>query len=219
MSGVMTIDTYVNYWQKARATGWLWHPDDRGALDALIDTDFNLRCLVGPYMGPLKTAKVIFTFINSGDGDDSEPRPGDVKRHGAIIGGEAPLPADSLGTGGMRWTVEKLAAFGLEFDEAADKVAFVNQVAYRSKTSDRLQRTLPSAVKANEFIVNTLFPLARSNERIVVVCWGARFLGLPRVHEYESLYAVKFPRKGSSLPNDENHDAAVRSVQAAVRCP
>jgi hypothetical protein len=62
-----------------------------------------------------------------------EPQEGVRKLMAHGLGGDAPLPTFATHPAGREWTKHRFAQFGLSYDVASWKVAFVNLIPYRSR--------------------------------------------------------------------------------------
>jgi hypothetical protein len=226
-----TSDNFFDFWARAIASvsasaGTQVHPDDRVTL-ATNSHEFVLDALIGPWMGPLRTAPVVLLTLNGGIGDG-----GEVERREASfpdarawmaknLEGNSSLPSFATNPGGRRWTEGKLAQFGLSYESAASKVSFVNLIAYRSKNGAkdmRMADRLPSSLMLKSWMRDTLFPEAEAGRRIVVCLRSARPWGLdPETPTRgESLFVPKFNRQAIMC---YGHDGgAMRDkIGAAVR--
>jgi hypothetical protein len=130
---VVTTENFLRFWAKAIPSLQI-HPDDAHALNGNRHL-LALDTLVGPFMGPVRTAPVVLLTLNGGFNG--------IERHEATIPavreamarnlhGDAPLPSFATNPLRREWTERRLAQFGLSYEAAASNVAFVNLIPYRS---------------------------------------------------------------------------------------
>ena len=135
----MTSTTdYLAFWSKAIPNLHV-HPDDEAALKS-TPHKFALDTLVGPWMGPIRTAPVVILMLNggmAGNGEEARAAQMPTARESMAhnLTGDAPLPNwEGIGNpAGREWTTRRLNQFGVSYKAASDKVAFVNLIPYRSK--------------------------------------------------------------------------------------
>jgi len=170
MAAITTITTerFLQFWSKV-TDDLCVHPDDAAML---CDNRHRLET-IGPFMGKIKTAPVVFLTLNPGSsGVESREAQTPSVREGMkrILGGDAPLPSFETNREGRKWTQRILTQFGVRYESAADKVAFINLVPYRSKgfTDHKLITRLHSVSMVRRWTQDTLFREARAGERIVV---------------------------------------------------
>jgi hypothetical protein len=195
---MVTTDEFLQFWAKAIPSLQV-HPDDVYALNGNRHT-FELDALVGPWMGPLRTAPVVILTTNG------KTNPNGVERYEATIPsareemarnlqGHAPLPSFATNPGGRKWTAEKLAQFdNLSYEDAAPKVAFVNLMPYRSRDGrdKHMVKLLPSCRLLKAWARDTLFREAEAGKCVVVCLRAARDWGLMRgTQRGQSLFAPK----------------------------
>lgn len=198
---MVTTEDFLQFWAKAIPSLQV-HPDDDIALKSHRHT-LELDTLVGPFMGPVRTAPVVLLTLNPGSSgvEQNEAKMPDVRELVARNpGGEAPLPTFETNPEGLKWTASRLAQFGLSYEVAKLKVAFVNLMPYRSKAGAkdmRMSGCLESVRLVRAWARDTLFREAEAGNRVVVCLRSAREWGLePDSQRGRSLFTPKFPRGG-----------------------
>jgi hypothetical protein len=214
---MVTTEDLLRFWAKAIPSLQI-HPDDAEALKSNRHT-LALDTLVGPWMGPLRTAPVVLLTLNGGfsgvERDEAKmPAVRELMAHN--LGGDAPLPTFATNPGGREWTERRLAQFGLSYEVASSKVAFVNLIPYRSREGARdlhMLERLESVHLVRAWAHDTLFPEAEAGKRAVVCLRSARAWGLePDTQRGLSLFTPKFNRAGFML-----HGPMRETVSFAVR--
>jgi hypothetical protein len=198
-----STDDLVQHWAKAIPDLHI-HPDDAEALRTKRH-QFELGALVGPWMGPIRTAPVVLLYLNPGlagtgeevtSAQDPEVREAMVRN----LAGDAPLPSWKGNPAGLGWTDSKLKQFGVTYESASSKIAFVNLIPYRSAEGSkdaRMSKCLESSRLMLTWANDTLFPEARAGERIVVCLQSAHLWNLQTgTREGEALYAPPKTRQG-----------------------
>jgi hypothetical protein len=221
-----TTETVLQHWMKATPDHLHIHPDDAVALRSNSHA-FELDTLVGPWMGPIRTAEVVLLYLNpgvnrAGTGEevmaaqDSDVRAEMIQN----LHGSAPLPSFKSNPKGYKWTTEKLEQFGVSYAAASSKVAFLNLMPYRSDDGSKdahMRKRLKSSLLMLEWAQDTLFPEARSGKRVVVCMRSARLWGLQNGQRYgEALYAPETNRSGYIL-HRPTRGPAREEVAKAVR--
>jgi hypothetical protein len=180
-----TTENFLDFWARAIPSLKI-HPDDAATLNG-NHHQLALDTLIGPWMGPLRTAPVVLLTLNGGIADG-----GAVERYEATLAtsrewtarnlrGDLSLPNFATNPAGRKWTEGKLAQFGLSYETAASKVAFVNLIPYRSREGAkdmRMADRLPSSRLVKAWARDTLFPEAEAGKRVVVCLRSARPWGL-----------------------------------------
>ena len=133
---MVTTEDFLQFWAKAIPSLHV-HPDDAAELGR-NHRALALDTLVGPFMGPVRTAPVVLLTLNGGlAGTGEEKRaaqiPSEREATARNLGGDAPLPAWANNPAGRVWTVKHLKQFYLGYDTASTKVAFINLIPYRSR--------------------------------------------------------------------------------------
>jgi hypothetical protein len=214
---MVTTADFLRFWEKAISNLHV-HPDDAVALETNQHA-LELDTLVGPFMGPVRTAPVVLLTLNPGSSG--------IERHEATVpaardemarnlGGDAPLPTFAVNPGGREWTTRRLRQFGLGYETASSKVAFVNLIPYRSREGANdmhMRKRLESFRMVRAWARDTLFPEAEAGERVVVCLRSAGAWGLePDTQRGLSLFTPRFNRAGFML-----HGTMREKVGAAVR--
>jgi hypothetical protein len=223
-----TTEDLLDFWAKAVPSLHV-HPDDAAELAANHHA-LTTEAFVGPYMGPVRTAPVVLLTLNGGISDNSEcitaPKvPGAREAMADILSGDAPLPEWIGDPTGRVWTTRRLAQFGLSYDAAAPKVAFINLIGYRSKhgaNDMHMAKRLESSRMVRKWAHSTLFPEAREGKRVVVCLRSARAWGLePGTKQGAALFAPRVNRAGYiHLDVREEVGAAVRrAVFSSIGAP
>jgi hypothetical protein len=217
MRRLITTEDLVQFWSKAIPSLQV-HPEDAATLNANRHA-LALDALVGPWMGPIRTAPVVLLTLNgglAGTGEEARAARMPAARESAVntLSGDAPLPDWVGNPAGRVWTQSRLAQFGLSYAAAATKVAFVNLIPYRSKDGafdKHMINRLESCRMVWAWARDTLFPAAEAGERIVVCLRSARDWGLePASQRGKSLFSPKFTRSGYM------HHGAVREIVGTV---
>ena len=221
MNQNMTTDDWLAF--LARATDLCVHPDDAPVLNATRHR-LETNTLIGALMGPVRTARVVFLTLNPGSSgvEAAEAQRPEVREEmRRILGGDAPLPSFKTNPGGRVWTQRILTQFGVRYEAAADKVAFVNLVPYRSGGLDskdrRLIPQLPTVKMVRRWTCDTLFPEARAGKRIVVCIVSHREWGFePGTQQGISLFAPKCTRRQYILLHGPERENIGRLIRLAV---
>src|SRR5262245_10203036 len=113
-----TTRDLLEFW--AKCANLHIHPDDEPALQE-SDHEFRLDALVGPWMGPIRTAPVVLLTLNPGFSgvEMAEAKDPAVREAMACnLGGEAPLPTFATNPGGRKWTERILSRLDLSYQTA-----------------------------------------------------------------------------------------------------
>jgi hypothetical protein len=223
---MVSNENFFGFWSKA-ISSLQEHPDDEAALKT-NPHGFPLDTLVGPWMGPIRTAPVIILTLNGnlvGNGEEARAAQMPVARAFAAhnLTGDAPLPDwHAIGNpAGLGWTTGRLTQFELSYKDAADKVAFVNLIAYKSKDGSkhmnmRMANKLPSSLMMQAWMRDTIFPEAEAGERLVICLRSHRAWDLePGTQRGESLFAPKCTR-GGHMAHGEMREKICLAVRRAV---
>jgi hypothetical protein len=177
-----TTESLLQFWAKAIPSLQV-HPDDVAALDDKRHKHKLARdVLVGPWMGPLRSAPVVLLTLNgklAGVGVEQREAtiPSAREEMARNLLGDAPLPDWRFNRGGREWTEGHFPQFGITYESAAPKVAFINLIAYRSAEGGkdmRMADRLASSRIVRAWARDTLFPEAEAGERVVVCLCQAR---------------------------------------------
>ncbi|HEX5185001.1 MAG TPA: hypothetical protein VFW19_17825 [Allosphingosinicella sp.] len=183
------------------------HPDDETVLSR-VEHGFDLRCLPGPFTGPLKSAPVVLLFIAPGF------EPFDVAHAQSDAGqswyaeqrkGTAPLPSPAEHPTHYRWWTRIVRQFGVGEAAARTGMAVLDMAPYHSSRfrDGALLSALPSCRKSVEWAQEVLFPEAIAGRRAVICLRAAAPWGLRTgaVHG-EALFCPAFNRGGVMLHGD-----------------
>jgi hypothetical protein len=214
-----TTPQLLAYW--ARCTDLHVHPDDETALRENTNA-FRLDALIGPWMGPIKTAPVVVLTLNGGfNGAEVEEAKNPVARRWTAnnLQGASPLPDFAANPLGRVWTQRILGKFGLSYAHAS-AVSFVNLIPYRSYAGAndlRMAERLKSARLVRDWARTTLFPEAETGRRVVVCARSVRAWGLdPSVRQRgQSLFVPRFTRRIDWM-YDQGNGPSREQVTAAV---
>jgi hypothetical protein len=224
---MVTTENFLRFWAKAIPNVQV-HPDDVAALDGNRH-DLARDVLVGPFMGPVRAAPVVLLTLNGGLGKEGvEQReatiPSAREEMARNLLGDAPLPSFATNPGGREWTERLLAQFGLCYESAAPKVAFINLIPYRSMSGSqdmRMAKLLPSSRMVLAWAHDTLFPEGEAGKRVVVCLRSARAWGLDpdTPQRGQSLFTPYFNRRGIMCHVDRNGEPSPmrEKVGTAVR--
>jgi hypothetical protein len=182
------------------------HPADKKVLDRAPHS-FEMGCLPGPYIGPLRVAKVVFLFLSPGfDPKDIEvARSDEGQAHcKAQRTGSASLPSHIEHQAVWLWCNKKIGKLGIDLSKAAGQIAFLNINAYHSKsfTDWHMLAALPSSRVCLSWAQSILFPQAEAGERVVVCLRSANHWGLRYSHREGKLFAPPVNRAGHMLHGD-----------------
>src|SRR5262249_38396980 len=102
---MVTTEDFLKFWAKAVLSLQI-HPDDAAALKGNRHT-LALDALVGPFMGPVRTAPVVLLTLNGGINGVERDEANNPAVRGLMarnLGGDAPLPTFATNPGGREWT-------------------------------------------------------------------------------------------------------------------
>src|SRR5262249_22205335 len=134
------------------------------------------------------------------------------------LGGNAPLPTFATNPKGRVWAEARLRQFGLNYQNAGSKVAFINLIPYRSSEGSKDKKRMIPHLASSRIVLawacDTLFREAESGKRVVVCLRSAKDWGLdPAIPERGLLFTPKVnPRSGYLV-----HGAVREKVCLAVR--
>ena len=220
---MVTTEVFLRFWAKAIPSLQI-HPGDAMALKGNRHT-LALDTLVGPFMGPVRTAPVILLTLNggfSGVERDEAKTPAVRELMARNLRGDAPLPTFATNPAGRKWTESRLAQFGLSYAVASLKVAFVNLIPYRSREGAKdlhMIKRLESARLVRAWAHDTLFREAEAGKRVVVCLRSAGAWGLESdTQRGLSLFTPRFTRAGFMLhgPMREKVSFAVQRTVGLV---
>jgi hypothetical protein len=225
MAAITTITTerFLEFWSKV-TDDLCVHPDDAAVLRDNRHR-FETNTMVGPFMGKVKTAPVVFLTLNPGSsGVESDEAQTPSVREGTkrILGGDAPLPSFETNPEGRKWTQRILTQFGVRYESAVDRVAFINFVPYRSKgfTDHKLITRLHSVSMVRRWTEDTLFREARGGERIVVCIVAHERWGLqPGTTQGVSLFSPQCVPRQYILIHGPDREKIGQLIRRAVFNP
>jgi hypothetical protein len=220
-----TTERLLEHWAKATPDHLHIHPDDSDALRS-NNHQFELGALVGPWMGPLRTASVVLLYLNprihpANTGEEVKSAQNSETREEMIrtLHGSAPLFSFKTNPKGLEWTTARLGQFVITYEAASSKVAFLNLMPYRSTDGSedaRMIKLLKSSRLMLEWANDTLFPEARAGKRIVVCLRSARLWNLQTgTREGEALYAPRVTR-GGFMHRGSMRDEIAKAVRQRV---
>jgi hypothetical protein len=220
----MTTENYINFWSKC--TDLQEHPDDTAVLKAHQHThQLQTSVLIDPWRGPIRTAPVILLTLNGGlvgNGEEAVAAQMPAARASMThnLTGNAPLPNWEGNPAGRGWTERRLNAFGLTYRSAADKVAFVNLISYKSRDGalyKHMASLLPSSRATAAWMRDTIFPEAEAGRRTVVCLVSHRHWTLvPGTKRGKALYAPHTNRRYDLL-YDQKSGPTRQEIEQAIR--
>lgn len=175
----MSTDIF-KFWSRIRPHE-LVHPADRGVLSR-VRHGFDLKCLPGSFMGPLRTAPVVLLYLSPGfseqDYEDAKS-PSARRRCAKQRKGFVSLPSKEDHEPAWKWWTSRTRIFGKP-EDLCNHVAFLNIGAYHSRTfaDAPLLAALPSSRVSLDWAQGVLFPQAIVGRRVVICLRSARFWGL-----------------------------------------
>jgi hypothetical protein len=219
---ISTATDIFEFWERIGATETI-HPADKKTFERLGDDShsFNLRCLPGHFMGPLKTAPVVMLFMSPGysewDEKFAESERG-AAWHSLQRKGTEKLPTDKTDPG-TKWWLERTKCFEPDTELRAQNIAILNIGAYHSKEMKdaELLAALPSSRVSLGWAQEVLFPQAERGERVVICARAAKFWGLSQGEKYPgTLFAPPMVR-GGHMKHGDYRDRAIIAVQSALQ--
>ena len=175
----MSMDIF-QFWSEVGESDKV-HPKDRYVLDR-VRYNFDLKCLPGCFMGPLRTAPVVLLYLSPGwhESDIVEATsPEGCDRHYQRRKGCQSLPGPDDHRATWEWWRARTRVFG-EWEQLRTKIAILNICAYHSKEFEDhpLLVALPSSRVSLEWAQTMLFRQAIDGELTVVCMRAARYWGL-----------------------------------------
>lgn len=169
----MDISDLVSFWrgqQEADREGRWMHRFDRKALDAGPHS-FNLDYPVSPYIGDVLNAPVVILNANGGYDANLTPTEFPDARSTTSYIARVDDPSDS------DWGFVSRYYDDTNYGHlvATGQVVVVNACAYRSPKisrepeNKRIVSRLPSSIFTRRWLVEAVLPMARKNDRLVVV--------------------------------------------------
>ncbi len=196
------------------------HPEDRQVLSRL-DHDFDLNCLITPYRGPLRHARVVLLFLSPGldERDKSHvSERGAAEYYARMRTGNSQLPSKHEHPSAWDWDKKILTQFVRDHEVVRSKVAILNICAYKSVKFNNwhMLTALPSSRVCLNWAQRELFPQAERGERVVVCLRSAKYWGLSKGKRVgHGLFAPVTIRNGL-MQNDDLKQQTVEAVLKAL---
>ncbi len=210
----MTTDIF-SFWEQINPKDYV-HPADSCVLNR-VNHDFCLDCLPGPYMGPLRKAKVVLLYLSPGWNQSDAVDALTVKGQNYYAEqrkGCAELPSPHEHPEASKWLQSRTKIFS-EWKNLRDKIAVLNIGAYHSQNFNDhpLLTALPSCRESVSWAQSTLFPQALQGDRVVVCMRAARYWGLSTGEKYgEALYAPRVT-PGGHMCHGELREEIIQKVK------
>jgi hypothetical protein len=210
------------FWEEA-AAGDTTHPRDRYVLDR-VTHGFDLRCLPGPFSGPLRTAPVVLLYLAPGltqEDIDEAGTPGGQARYARRRSGYQPLEGPEDHMPGWVWWSSRTRIFG-PWQKIREKIAILELSGYHSRkfTNGHVLTALPSSRVALDWAQEILFPMAERGERVVICMRSPHYWGLGKRSRYgKALFVPQVTRGGHMLKTGENgavRDEILAAVQVGI---
>jgi hypothetical protein len=214
-----SMDDIFNFWDGLSGDDARIHPADRKVLTR-VKHSFELGCFAEPFRGPLKTAPVVLLFLAPGlherDLPHSPEAPAFYDRQRA---GRCDLPNEEEHKTARDWAIQVIKQFGVDYESARSKFAFLNIAPYRSKYFHdwNMLAALPSARVALEWAQIVLFQEAEAGTRTVVCLRSRRYWGLTKETRFGTLFAPDSNRGG--LMRGGSREEVVFAVRQAISLP
>lgn len=199
------------------------HPADKDVFERISHHSFSLKCLPGPYRGPLRTARIVLLFLSPGfdKGDENHAKTPEARKHySEQRSGEASLPDATQHRAAEEWIAKVIKQFGIGYEEAraSRALAILNIGAYKSKSFPNwpLLAALPSSRVCLDWAQSVLFREAERGERVVICLRSHDYWGLgtgPPIGK--ALFRPKCNRGGFMLRDER--EQVNRAVQNAIR--
>ncbi len=193
----MTKDIF-SFWGATSRQDHL-HPKDAPVLER-VDHNFDLRCLPGAFIGPLRTAKVVLLSLSPGlsnqDVQEASTKEGQARYH-MQRQGNATLPSKEEHKGAWEWWRSRTKVFWEEegddgWMKIVDKLAILNIGAYHSRNFHHyeLLASLPSSRMSIDWAQSHLFPAAIKQQKTVICLRASSYWGLGKAGKsWGSLYS------------------------------
>lgn len=212
------MNSLIKFWLDVPGNA-TWHPADHDVLHR-VNHGFQLDCLPGPFKGRLLTAPVVLLALSPGylPSDSVHAQTAEGQDYYARSRrGDCDLPSADEHEGSQGWSTRIIKQFGVDYDDARSKIAFVNMGAYKSKdfNDSSMLSALPSSRAAVSWAQSELFPHGEAGDRIVICLRSAKYWGLGEGVFGESLFVPKFTR-GGIMCHGEMRDHIVERVRSAV---
>jgi hypothetical protein len=186
--------------------GQFIHPADRDVLHR-VKHPFDLRCLPGCWLGPLRTAPVVLLYLSPGWSKQDLVHASSsaaVEQWPNRINGRTPLESRDRHHTAWKWWSSRTKHFCEDWQQLQSRVAVLNIGAYHSKTlaETSLLAALPSSRATLDWAQGVLFPEAIGGKRIVVCLRASRFWGLSTgTHYGTGLFCPHVTRGGHMVNN------------------
>lgn len=212
------MNSLIEFWRDVPGDA-TWHPADYDVLHR-VNHGFQLDCLPGPFNGRLKTAPIVLLALSPGylPSDSVYAASAEGQDYYARSrNGDCDLPSAAEHEGSQGWSKRIIKQFGVDYDDARSKIAFVNMGAYKSKNFNDwpMLSALPSCRAALSWAQSDLFPQAEAGDRIVICLRSAKYWGLHEGVFGESLFVPKFTR-GGIMCHGPLRDHIVDRVRGAI---
>ncbi len=196
------------------------HPADKDVFNR-VRHNFDLRCLPGAFVGPLRTSPIVLLYLSPGwdqSDVDEASTPGGQQRYVEQRQGYAPFPSPDKYFGAWKWWSERTRVFG-PWEELQDKVAVLNIGGYHSKKfrDYSLLTSLPSCRVSVDWAQLTLFPEALAGHRVVICLRSASYWGLAKDKVFgKSLYATSVTL-GGHMHKGRLRDEIIKKVKERLK--
>jgi hypothetical protein len=228
-NGDAMSEALFQFWSEAGKVPGLHPRDDADArAAALIRKHFKTECLFGSYMGPLKSAPVVFLYTHPGlaDMDEKIPlNPKDQEINASWRSGTSPLPGPDDHKSAWDWWTNAIRQFDIGAPEAwkdlRNKIAIFNIFAYHCGrlNNPAFSPRIPSCRVAHDWAHQYLFPKARRGDTLVVCMAAATQWGLKRgAPPVGQLFTPEVNPAGLVYKNNEYAVQFRAIVEAAQRC-
>jgi len=192
------------------------HPADRAVFDRVRNHNFDLRCPIGHFSGPLKTAPVVMLYLNPGLSPADYESP-DFESNARRWSGDQVAPTESFHKAAYQWGQSRAKLFG-DYETVRRKLAKLNVGCYHSKDfkDHALLAALPSSRVSIQWAQEVLFPDAIAGRRVVIVMRAASFWGVTLGEVYgRALFAPRTTRGGHMIKGPMR-DQIVTAVRGAI---
>lgn len=202
---IMSHDIF-KFWESVESDDVV-HPADTEVLSRLKET-FSFPT---PYVGPLRTAKVVFLYLSPGLSEDDLVEAGSAEfreRAKRAREGREPMPSQEEHPAGAKWWYERTKCLGFKWEDVRSKIAGLEISPYHSRQVPKQEAliSLPSARASVDWAQNVLFPEAVAGKRLVVCLRSRSCWGLKAGKQGDALYAPNTTRGGhmhhSALRNE-----------------
>ena len=199
------------------------HPKDRSILRQ-VSHSFDLRCLLHPFGGPLKNARIVLLYLAPGFSKEDlkvAKSKRAYKRNARVFRGTEPLSRPKDHVAGAKWVTSRTKSFG-DYETLRSKLAVLELAPYHSKSFHDwpLLAALPSARASLEWAQQVLFPEAIAGKRVVICMRSPKYWGLRLGTSYgRGLFAPRTTRHGHMMRTRMRHKIiqAVNRVLAGKR--